>query len=538
MQNPWSVAFLCSALTLLGHARARAERVGQSFGEELCVDSSGRPFSAGCNGVKVSADGHFVVVRTGTALYWRNRFAGVVIYLGNGSAPQMSADGKTILWRSSSSTLRMYRISNTSTGAGAFSTINVPQATALELTAGNANSMSFDGRYIVFKDRPATTGTPSPQGFVYDRYLGTRRAVTLDNNGQFPPRDAFNGTVSAYLEISGNGEYAFWDSDGDSSANGSFPVASGVGRDVFRRNFRASSPTTTLVSGVASGSSFTCGEAYAPAVDATGNTLAFKTYRQCSGTGDTDERGNDILVRDLRGTSFDLASVAFDGTQSSADSDRPYVSADGRYVLFGGPDELSPPDRRGQSFAAYIRDRVLNTTTRISYGVSFTGTGGMFYYGWPGYPETISADGTLAVYSYQGTNAAGSRITLLTSYQNERYFADGPGVTATFRCTNASTQPDQNVYVLGSIGELGQWVRPLAIKLSRSATTIWSGSVRVPPNTSFEWKCIRRSDANEFWLNASERKPSDTTDPLYWSRGANFTGLTQASGTQTFSGGF
>ena len=95
-------------------------------------------------------------------------------------------------------------------------------------------------------------------------------------------------------------------------------------------------------------------------------------------------------------------------------------------------------------------------------------------------------------------------------------FALHPASGATsvnFVCDSAFTAPGQAVYAVGSTPELGNWDPSRAIALSPSiyweyiynppaggagpgpSKPVWTGVVEgLPPNPSFEWKCIRRNE--------------------------------------------
>ncbi|TCO56054.1 TIM-barrel domain-containing protein [Actinocrispum wychmicini] len=101
-------------------------------------------------------------------------------------------------------------------------------------------------------------------------------------------------------------------------------------------------------------------------------------------------------------------------------------------------------------------------------------------------------------------------------------------VSATFTCTNGTTVSGQSVYAVGSAPQLGQWSVASAVKLSPTAYPTWTGTVTgLPPNSTVDWKCVKRQEANY----------PDTADA--WQPGANTTFSTPASGGgTTTTGGF
>lgn len=54
----------------------------------------------------------------------------------------------------------------------------------------------------------------------------------------------------------------------------------------------------------------------------------------------------------------------------------------------------------------------------------------------------------------------------------------------------------QSVYVSGSVSGLGTWVAASAIKLNPTSYPTWTGSIQLPANSSIQWKCLKREEAN------------------------------------------
>lgn len=97
-----------------------------------------------------------------------------------------------------------------------------------------------------------------------------------------------------------------------------------------------------------------------------------------------------------------------------------------------------------------------------------------------------------------------------------------PGVSAHFYCQNGTTYWGQNVYVVGSIPELGNWDPNNAVPLSPNAYPTWDGVVpSLPASTLVEWKCIKKDGGN-----------------VVWQGGGNNSFTTPASGSTTVSASF
>src|SRR5207248_8575007 len=100
----------------------------------------------------------------------------------------------------------------------------------------------------------------------------------------------------------------------------------------------------------------------------------------------------------------ELISVSSTGVQGNQDSERPAMSADGRFVAFGSlSDNLVPGDTNKRS-DIFVRDRMLGTTERVS--VSSAGrqsdadSGLLNGMGAP----SISADGRYVAFDSEATN--------------------------------------------------------------------------------------------------------------------------------------
>ena len=83
-----------------------------------------------------------------------------------------------------------------------------------------------------------------------------------------------------------------------------------------------------------------------------------------------------------------------------------------------------------------------------------------------------------------------------------------PTTSVNFVCDSGFTEPGQSIYIVGSLPALGNWNPAQAVRLNLSiyyeyiyalpvgpSAPIWTEVVgNLPPNTSFEWKCIRRAE--------------------------------------------
>ena len=100
-----------------------------------------------------------------------------------------------------------------------------------------------------------------------------------------------------------------------------------------------------------------------------------------------------------------------------------------------------------------------------------------------------------------------------------------PTVNVDFTCANATTYWGQSVYVVGNSPIIGNWAPAGGIKLNPTSYPTWTGTIPLPANTSVEWKCIKREEA-------------DPNLGIQWEPGNNNTVTTPAAGTAATTGGF
>jgi Tol biopolymer transport system component len=237
-------------------------------------------------------------------------------------------------------------------------------------------------------------------------------------------RDIANGTTILASRVSGGGAGADGTSDYPAlAANGGF-VAFESGADnlstddddnftnIFVHNLATGA--TTLVSrgtgGVAAN-----GTSNRPSISADGRFVAFQSTAS-SLPGSNAVGLHDVFVRDLQTNTTILVSQA-DGTgpggDGNDDSYAPSISADGRYVAFDSvADNLSTEDDDTRS-DIYVRDLQQNTTTLVSR--QSTAAGGAGGNG-DSYLPAISADGRHVAFESTANN--------LSADDNDAYFND------------------------------------------------------------------------------------------------------------------
>jgi Tol biopolymer transport system component len=155
---------------------------------------------------------------------------------------------------------------------------------------------------------------------------------------------------------------------------------------------------TRLVS-VAKGGGVGNGSSAEPGFSANGRYVVFTSYASNLVVGDTNE-GGDVFVRDLVAGTTRRVSLSATGGQGNGGSERPAISADGRYVAFlSGASNLVPKDHNG--VGDVFRK---NLVTGVLRRVNLT-TGGTEIHGLSGDPA-ISATGRFVAFDSDATDFA------------------------------------------------------------------------------------------------------------------------------------
>lgn len=144
------------------------------------------------------------------------------------------------------------------------------------------------------------------------------------------------------------------------------------------------------------------------------------------------------------------------------------------------------------------------------------------------YANKAAFDAASSGWYNAGGNLVVAKSTSLavTSAKTFQFTLGQTPVSVAFTCTNGTTTSGQSVYAVGSAPQLGKWSVASAVKLSPTSYPTWTGTITgLPPNTSVEWKCVKRQEANF----------PDTADA--WQPGANSTFTTPASGSGTTTSG-
>jgi len=315
---------------------------------------------------------------------------------GNGGVdrPTISADGRYVVFRSAASNLVS---GDTNSRPDIFvrdrqtnQTSRVSVAT--NGTQGNDYSdepaISSDGRYVVFESWASNLVSGDTNGqqdvFIRDRQTGQTSRVSVATNGTQGNGGSYWSTISA------DGRYVAFVSSASNLVSGD----TNGQQDVFIRDQQLGQ--TSRVSVATNGTQGNDGS-YRTTISADGRYVAFASYASNLVNGDTNGY-LDVIVRDRQTGQTSRVSVATDGAQGNDLSDRPSISADGRYVVFESwASNLVSGDTNGQQ-DVFIHDRQTGQTSRVSIATNGTqGNGGSYW-------STISGDGRYVAFASSASN--------------------------------------------------------------------------------------------------------------------------------------
>jgi len=339
---------------------------------------------------------------------------------GNGESfsPTISANGRVIVFASSSSNLSAIDTSNrvdvfardlqtgtthlvscnvgcTASGNNASFTTNVPKDKAMRANISN------DGRVVVFESQATDLVTipMAPNGFTeaFARDLQAGTTTLLSVNMQ--------GTMSVGGErpvISGDGRFAVFQSPAqDITANDA-----GFGLDLFRRDLQTG--TTTMVSATVTntGSDGPLNNGYNPVISTDGRYITFQSDAKNYVANDSNN-GIDAFRRDMQtNTTVLISGTTGGGPGAGNDVLGAVMSSDGRYVAFigFGNNFVSTPDTNNRG-DVYLRDVNAGTTTLLSANMAGNAAANLG----ASYP-VISADGRFTFFESSSTDMVANTL--------------------------------------------------------------------------------------------------------------------------------
>jgi Tol biopolymer transport system component len=265
--------------------------------------------------------------------------------LGMSGFGGLASSGSTLLDGPAGSLIATTRVSVSSTGTQGNDFSSKP-------------SISSNGRYVAFMSDASNLVGGDTNGmwdvFVHDMQTSTTRRVSVDSFGN----QGYGSSSGA--SISGDGRYVAFMSWADNLVKGDTNSV----YDIFVRDRLIG--TTTRIS-ISSGGTQGNGHSLYPSISANGRFVGFQSFASNLVRGDTNGV-YDIFVHDRMTGMTTRASISSSGTQGNAGSleELVSISADGRYVAFESTaTNLVSGDTNGMK-DIFVRDRKLGVTTRVS----------------------------------------------------------------------------------------------------------------------------------------------------------------------------
>ncbi len=205
--------------------------------------------------------------------------------------------------------------------------------------------VSANGRYVVFDTAAANLVGGDVLGhrdvFRHDRKTGTTVRVSLTHDGKEPNDDCLSASVSA------SGRYVAFESD----ATNLVPVAGNGMSQIYVRDLETGAIERVSV---ASGGTQGNGSSSSASISGDGRLVAFSSGSTNLGCPVPQQ----IYVRNRQSGTTDLISRGHGGQTPDSSSFLPFISEDGRYVLFCSySSNLTNEDKAPSNQDVFVFDR-------------------------------------------------------------------------------------------------------------------------------------------------------------------------------------
>jgi Tol biopolymer transport system component len=364
----------------------------------------------------IGGDGRFVAFESEAAgvpsVFLFDRMAGTASLVSGGDGtgagfsygPEVSADGSRVAYYSAADDLQPgvsdfnagedVVVFETAARSNAYATLHAPGAPSLTPEADSLpRALSGDGRYVLFESAAASlvAGQADANGggdvFLYDR---TAHSTLLVSRSTASPAAAGDDT-SGSSSLSADGRFVVFASLASNLVAGvnDQPVDPETGlpgrnQDIFLFD-RATGSTALVSRSAVAPDSAANGDSFDPAISADGRWVAFVSEASDLVAGVTDaNRTSDVFLWDRATGARALVSRSSAGARKSANdfSNRPAISADGRYVLYESaatdlvPGQSDDPD--AGTLDLFLFDRAAGTTALVTHarGALATSAGG------------------------------------------------------------------------------------------------------------------------------------------------------------------
>lgn len=222
--------------------------------------------------------------------------------------------------------------------------------------ASHLSSISADGRFVAFESLANNLVEGDSNGssdvYVYDRQNKTTTLISVDSNGGIGNDQSGNPSISA------DGRYIAFESYASNLINGD----DNFSLDVFIHD-RLTKKTTSIIFDATGtqGNNFSGN----PSISADGRYVSFESLASNLVADDTNNN-IDVFVYDQKTIGLTRVSVNSNGMQGNGNSNWSSISADGRIVAFESfASNLVDGDTNG-FLDVFVRDRVTKQTARVS----------------------------------------------------------------------------------------------------------------------------------------------------------------------------
>jgi Tol biopolymer transport system component len=283
---------------------------------------------------------------------------------GDSRAPMVTDDGNLVAFKSLGSNLVPF--DNNAQGDLFIRDLrtNVTELVSISSSGALGNAESYhpapsqDGRYVAFFTVASNLISGDTNAkldvLLRDRQLGTTTLVskstvnTVGNGDSSYPSISFDGNLIGFQSTSSN--LVTGDTNGRS--------------DAFVRNMALN--TTVLASvGLSGGQSN--GNSTEVMIAGNGRFVVFSSDATNLVAGDTNN-SRDIFVRDLQLNTTVRVSVSSSGAQGNEGSDRPWISADGRFVVFDSTASTLVAGDTNNQMDVFLHDLQTSTTVAVTQG--------------------------------------------------------------------------------------------------------------------------------------------------------------------------
>jgi len=257
---------------------------------------------------------------------------------------------------------------------------------SLEGEAGNGESygisISQDGRYVTFvsdaSDLVLDDTNEASDVFVHDLLTGDIRRLSVDSNGLQGDGDSYSASISA------DGYYLTFESEASNLSEGDDNYAN----DVFLHNLI--SGATQLISRSTAGIQGN-GGAWSPVMSSNGRYIAYSSESN-NLVADDHNCESDIFLFDAVTGETRRVSIGMGGEEPEERSFISSISSDGRFIAFDSYADNLVANDHNERLDAFVFDAQTNTTILIS--ANMEGESGNHN----SYEPFVSADGRFVVF--------------------------------------------------------------------------------------------------------------------------------------------